>query len=184
MTVRSIPWLTAAVWLATAATTGAMLRDPWIASALERNGILIREGEVWRLVTAWLVETDGWTQIVVNLAGLAVFGTLAELLAGRGWWIAAYVAAGLAGEVAGLFWQPIGGGNSVAVCGLIGLFSVWQLRHQQGLGVQRYLGTVAWLGLGIWLSVQRDIHGPALVTGFVAGALAFARPEAGAKSHA
>jgi rhomboid protease GluP len=175
--LRALPWLTIAVFLATGALTGASLVQPGIGTALERNGFMIREGEVWRLVTTWLVETDGWLQIAVNFAGLAIFGTLAELLVGRGRWMIGYVGAGLAGEVAGLFWQPIGGGNSVAICGLIGLFSVWQWRHEKGLWPQRFLGTVVWLGLGVWLCARQDIHGVALVAGFLIAALVVPRPE-------
>jgi rhomboid protease GluP len=182
--LRFVPWLTLAVWLATALTTGAMLVDPSIGTLLQRNALLIRQGEVWRMVTTWLVETDGWTQIAVNFAGLAIFGTLVELLVGRRWWILGYLVAGLTGEVAGLFWQPFGGGNSVAICGLIGLFSVWQLRRQQTLGPQRYLGTIVWLSLGLWLCFRRDIHGPALVAGFLVAALVFARWAVKAESHA
>ena len=177
-----MPWLTLAVMLVTAATTGAALLRPEIGALLQRNAFLIRQGEVWRIVTTWLVETDGWAQIAVNFAGLAIFGTLAELLVGRRWWVAGYLVAGLAGELAGYFWQPIGGGNSVAICGLIGLFSVWQVRRQPSLGPQRFLGTVVWLGLAVWLLLRADLHGPALLAGFVVGALAFAgAPNAGAE---
>jgi rhomboid protease GluP len=176
VTPSRFPGLTLAVLLATAAVTAAALYRPEIATALERNGPLIAAGQLWRLVTTWLVETDGWMQIAVNFAGLAVFGVLVERLIGRLWWLVGYVVAGLAGEIAGLWWQPVGGGNSVAVCGLIGVFSVWQARRQREIGPPRFLGLIFWLGLGLFLLARRDIHGAALVAGFTVGAAAFGRP--------
>ncbi|MGN6102230.1 MAG: rhomboid family intramembrane serine protease [Devosia sp.] len=177
MTPSRFPGLTLAVFLATAAVTAASLYRPEIATGLERNAPLIAEGQVWRLVTTWLVETDGWAQIAVNFAGLAIFGWLVETFVGRRWWIIGYVVAGLAGEIAGLWWQPLGGGNSVAVCGLIGVFSLWQVLRQTTLGARRFVGPIFWLGLGLFLVVRRDIHGAALVAGFIVGALAFLRPK-------
>ena len=119
--------------------------------------------------------TDGWLQIVVNSIGLLVYGTLVERAIGRGWWIVGYVVAGLVGEVAGIFWQPVGGGNSVAICGLIGLFSVWPDRAH-GRSRRRHrrcLSAVVWGGLGLWLVTHSDIHGAALVAGFLVGGAAW-----------
>src|SRR6201999_1066172 len=108
-----------------------------------------------------LVNTDGWVQVLINSIGLLVYGTLVERILGRWWWIAGYVVAGLAGEIAGLWWQPLGGGNSVAICGLIGLISVWQAARGDLPGAPRVLGVVVWGALGLWLLVQSDIHGAA-----------------------
>ncbi len=167
---RRIPWLTLAVFALTSAVTAAMAVWPWLGPALERHPAML-QGEWWRFVTTWLVLTDGWVQVVVNSVGLLAYGALVELALGPGWWVFAYVAAGLAGEVAGLFWQPVGGGNSVAICGLIGLFSVWQAAQHRPAGPPKVLGAVAWGGLGLWLAVHADIHGAALVAGFAVGAL-------------
>src|SRR5690606_23651179 len=113
---------------------------------LQRDPSMLH-GEWWRFVTTWLVLTEGWAQIAVNSIGLLILGTLAERSQGRLWWLVAYVVAGLAGEIAGLFWQPVGGGNSVAICGLIGLFSV-------GLTVRRDLPPPArWGNAGFWGAV-------------------------------
>jgi len=176
---QRFPWLTIGVLLVTALTTGAMLVSPQVGTTLERNAPRMLNGEPWRFVTTWLVETDGWSQIGINFLGLAVYGYLCERFIGWRWWILAYVVAGLAGEIAALWWQPVGGGNSVAICGLIGLFSMWQVRRQpQGLGPPRYAGFAFWLALGLYLLVRQDIHGAALVTAFIVGALVFARPRA------
>jgi rhomboid protease GluP len=167
------PWLTIAVLVATLAVTGAMyLKWPRLGPMLQRDPAMLH-GEWWRFVTTWLVLTDGWLQIVINSIGLLAYGVLVERTVGRLWWIVAYVGAGLAGEIAGLFWQPVGGGNSVAICGLIGLFSVWQATSQKSAGPPRVLGVIAWGGIGLWLVTHDDIHGAALVAGFVIGGLAW-----------
>jgi rhomboid protease GluP len=145
---------------------------PQIGAALERDPAMLR-GEWWRFVTTWLVLVDGWAQIVVNSIGLLVFGSIVEMRLGRRWWVAGYVIAGLAGEIAGLFWRPLGGGNSVAICGLIGLFSISQLgQHDQPLPL-RYLSSIVWMGLGLWLVMRADIHGAALIAGFLVAAVEY-----------
>jgi hypothetical protein len=47
-----------------------------------------------------------------------------ERVVSRWVWLVAYVGGGLVGQVFGHHWQPVGGGNSVAVCGLVGLLVV------------------------------------------------------------
>ena len=59
----------------------------------------------------------------------------------------------------------------MAICGLIGLFSVWQALSPRMAGPPRVLGAVVWGGLGLWLVTHSDIHGAALVAGFVIGGL-------------
>lgn len=168
---RRLPWLTLLVLVATLAVTGAMdVRWPELGPLLERDPAMLH-GEWWRYVTTWFVLTDGWTQIVVNSLGLLIYGTLAEQAVGRVWWSIAYVVAGLVGEVAGIFWQPVGGGNSVAICGLIGLFTIWQVTRPARGGPPPVVGLVIWGGLGLWLVTHADIHGAALCAGFAIGGL-------------
>jgi hypothetical protein len=62
MRSRRLPSLTLAVFVATAVVTAASLYLPEIAAALDRNGPLVEQGQVWRFLTTSLVETDGWTQ--------------------------------------------------------------------------------------------------------------------------
>ena len=157
----------------TCAVTAAMMtRWPELSSMLERDPRMLA-GEWWRFVTTWFVLVDGWSQITINSIGLLFYGVAVERQIGRGWWIAAYLVAGIAGEVAGIFWQPVGGGNSVAICGLIGLYSVWQMGQKSLPTVMQYLGLVVWGAIGLWLFVSADIHGAALLAGFAVGGAAF-----------
>ena len=173
-----LPWLTLAVFAVTSLVTGAMLVRPEIGTALQRDPQIL-EGEWWRFVTTWLVLTDGWVQIVVNSLGLLIFGTLVERRHGRVWWAVAYVVAGLAGEIAGIFWQPVGGGNSVAICGLIGLFAVGLTTRTSVPAPARWGSFGLWGALGLWLTARADIHGAALLAGFAVGgaSLLIHRPE-------
>lgn len=170
MTVRrELPWLTLGVFAVTAAFTAAMLAWPQVGTALERDPAML-QGEWWRFFTTWLVLTDGWAQIVMNNIALLVFGTIVEWRVGRGWWIAAYVIAGLAGEVAGIFWQPVGGGNSVAICGLLGLFAISQLDVRGMPLPARFGAATVCTGIALWLAFRSDIHGIALATGLLVAA--------------
>ena len=169
---RDIPWLTLAVFAVTALVTLAMWPWPGVGTALERSPAMLH-GEWWRFGTSWLVLTDGWVQIVGNSVALLIFGTIVERRIGRGWWIAAYIVAGLAGEVAGIFWQPWGGGNSVAICGLIGLFAISQLDLKR-LPLPARFGAAALCALlALWLAFRSDIHGIALATGLLVAAAYF-----------
>ena len=161
-----LPWLTLGVFAVTAIFTVAMWWWPQIGTALERDPAMLH-GEWWRFGTTWLVLTDGWTQIVLNNVALLVFGTIVERRIGRGWWIAAYLIAGLAGELAGIFWQPVGGGNSVAICGLIGLFAISQLDLKGVPLLARFGAATLCALLALWLAFRSDIHGVALATGLL-----------------
>ncbi len=167
MRVRT-PWLTLGVFAVTAVVTGAMLIWPQIGPALQRDPAMLH-GEWWRFLTTWLVLTDGWLQVVANSLGLLIFGTLVEQRQGRRWWIAGYLIAGLAGEIAGIFWQPIGGGNSVAICGLVGLSAIDATRRTEVPPPARWGSLGLWSALGVWLTARTDIHGAALLAGLAVG---------------
>jgi hypothetical protein len=84
---------------------------------------------VWRWLTSLLVQDGGVLGTASNLIFLGLLGAVA-------------------GQVAGVFWQPVGAGNSVAVCGLAGLVA-WSLRHERMPG---WAGTAVALWLGALLA--------------------------------
>ncbi len=116
---RPWPWATVSVLLLTSVVTVVGLVWPEVTHALERNAHAIRDGEWWRLATSLLVH-EKWGHLAFNSAALVVFGISAERLFGRSRFFVLYAVGGLAGELAGLAWKPLGAGSSVAVCGLIG----------------------------------------------------------------
>jgi hypothetical protein len=112
-------WLTLTVFVVTAVPSLLQAFWPAVLTSLERTPA-VRDGEVWRLVTSLLVQDGGWAGGVSNLLFLLVVGAVAERVLPRWLWGLCYLAAGLTGQLVGLAWQPIGAGNSVAVCGLAG----------------------------------------------------------------
>jgi membrane associated rhomboid family serine protease len=171
------PGLTIAVFAVTAAFTTAQFLVPGLLEALRRQPSMITDGEIWRFVTTWLVHDEGIKQIGMNFPLLAIAGTLAEFTFRRRAWIAAYVLAGLTGEMAGVFWQPIGAGNSVAVLGLVGLVAGWWSRRSSVPAVPRAVMPIALLALAVWLIFIHDIHGPALAMGLLLGQIAARMPK-------
>ena len=121
--MRRTPWLTVATLAITAAVTVVQLRAPDTLERLERTPA-VRHGEPWRLLTSLLVQDGGASGALINLLGLAVLGVLAEQVVSRPWWLVAYLVPGLTGETVAVWWQPTGGGNSVAVCGLAGVVAL------------------------------------------------------------
>jgi membrane associated rhomboid family serine protease len=93
--------------------------DHALVRSLDRNAGAIVAGQWWRLVTSLLVH-DHWWQLSLNCVLLVLFGFEAERLFSRLQMLLLYILGGIAGELAGCFWQPVGAGNSVAVCGLLG----------------------------------------------------------------
>lgn len=172
---RRIPWLTIVVFAATAAVTAAQAIMPELLPALRRQPAMV-DGQVWRFATAWLVHDEGFKQIAINFPLLAVAGTMAEWVFERYVWLLAYALAGLAGEVAGLFWQPVGAGNSVAILGLVGLVAGWWSCLSSVPTPQRVIAALALLALAVWLTFAHDIHGPALLVGLLLGQVAMRLP--------
>lgn len=140
---------------------------PHLLPLLERDADLIAHGEVWRLVTALVVQDGGVSGAVFNLVALLVVGLVAERrLGSRNALIAASVGA-VAGELWGLAVQPIGAGSSVAVFGLAGAVAVSALLARDNLG--RILAVIA-LAAGVGLILLQDIHGGAAGAGALVGA--------------
>ncbi len=125
----------------------AGLLVPAVLAAMQRTPDALH-AQPWRWVTSLLVQDGGVPGTVSNLLFLLVIGAAAEQVLTRRAVLGLYLAAGLAGQVAGQFWQPIGGGNSVAVCGLVGGL-VWTLHHP---AAPRWAGAAAGFWLGAMLA--------------------------------
>jgi rhomboid protease GluP len=177
------PRATAVVLVVTVLLTGLALASPQIAAALDRRPSAVVAGEWWRLITPILINTHGWVQFVSNTLGLAGVGAVVERQWGPRLWLVFYVAGGIAGEAAGLAWQPFGAGSSVAICGLLGSLSTFLLLAV-GTGAAR-LGGIVILASGVLLTILRNLHGPPVVVGASLAAAAWllrnrprtARPE-------
>lgn len=129
--MSSLPLATISVLTITAIITGLQFVYPPVLSALQRNPAALAAGEWWRLITPLLVHSDGWPQIIVDFAGIAIVGPVVEQLFGSYRWLMLYFVAGMIAEVISYAWNPYGAGSSIALCGLIGGLFTWLIRRNE-----------------------------------------------------
>jgi rhomboid protease GluP len=163
-TVPAWPVVTISVLAVTACFTAAQFIWPTVLETLCRDGPRFHSGQYWRLITPILVHDEGWRQIVFNFTAIAIIGSIVERIYGPWRWMLFYLAAGLAGEVAGYFWQPQGAGASVAGAGLLGALLIWLVARPR-LPLPARLGGVFGLLAAATLTVLHDIHGPSILGG-------------------
>ena len=122
-----LPVLTAGVFALTAVVNLIQFGVPGTLDTLQRRPVGLH-GQWWRLVTSLLVQDGGIAGTLSNLAFLVAVGVVAEQVVSRPRWLATYLVGGLVGQLFGSLWQPVGGGNSVAICGLAGAVAIacWQ----------------------------------------------------------
>ncbi|MFF5226025.1 rhomboid family intramembrane serine protease [Dactylosporangium sp. NPDC000521] len=135
--------------------------------ALRRDRAAIGDGQVWRLVSSFVVQDSGWTGTVFNLVALAVLGTIAERRWGTARWLLLAGAVQVLGGLWGLVVLPVGAGSSLVGFGLAASLAAAAL--VLGASVQvRALGTVS-LAAAVVLLVLGDVHGGAATLGAIAG---------------
>lgn len=160
---RRRPTATVAALLAVGLPTVAQLTvAPWLLGHLRRDWAQIGGGQVWRLVTALVVQDGGLPGAAFNLVSLAVLGVAAEAAWGRRRWVVLALGAGVGAQFWGRVVQPVGAGNSVAVFGLAASLAVLGVRR--GTAAQRALGAVSLLA-SVVLLVTGDLHGGAVAIG-------------------
>ncbi len=139
------PWLTGAVAVLTAAVLVVQESVPGTLAHLERTPAALH-GDWWRWLTPLVVQDAHWAGGISNLVGLVLLGAAAEQVVRRPAWLAAYVGAGLVGQVFGHLWQPVGGGNSVANCGLAAVCVAVAVRRPAGVPPLVRAAPVYWSG--------------------------------------
>jgi membrane associated rhomboid family serine protease len=112
--------MTAALFAVTAIPSLLQFAYPALETNLRRDPALIRAGEWWRLVTSLVVQDGGVLGTVSNLGFLLVLGVLAERVIGGRRLLALYLAGAVFGQAAGMLFDTVGAGNSIALCGLAG----------------------------------------------------------------
>jgi hypothetical protein len=93
-------------------------------------------------------QDGGVAGTVSNLVFLALLGAAAEQVDRRPAVLARYLTGGLVGQLTGTLWQPVGAGNSVAVCGLVGVLAC----ALSGTRVPPWTGSAVALWLGALLA--------------------------------
>src|ERR1700678_188697 len=112
--LRRVPVLTLAVVAVTVVISAVSVASPTVLAHLERTPAGLH-GQWWRTFTSLFAQSSA-AGAASNLFFMLVLGVVAEQVAGRYRWLACYFGAGIVGELVAYSWQPVGAGNSVAVC--------------------------------------------------------------------
>jgi membrane associated rhomboid family serine protease len=163
MSLRRVPVLTFVVFILTAAVSLSQLTfAPRLLTDLERTPAGLH-GDWWRTITSLTVQDGGWAGGLSNLLFLLALGIFAEQLVPRWRWAICYLGAGLVGEFVGYSWQPTGGGNSVANCGLAAIIVIATLARAENMPAAGPPIAALWLGvlLATW-------HYPLVLIGLAA----------------
>ncbi|MEE1787798.1 rhomboid family intramembrane serine protease [Streptomyces sp. SP17BM10] len=168
------PWVTSALFVVMAVMAVVQSVAPSVIGELERRPGALTDGQWWRAGTALLVQSSGWAQIAMNLSALLVIGAVAESVLGRGWTLAVFLGSGVAAHVVSLAgWSPDGGGDSVAICGLLGALAVGCLLRGRWQASWFVLLVPA---CGLFLCLMRNNHGAGLTAGCLLGLVCAPRP--------
>lgn len=170
MTVRRFPILTTVTLGLTVAGTATRLFGDGMLDAVRRDPSALGHGEVWRVVSPVLVQSDHSVFAVVAVFVLcAVVGVVGEQVLSRPRWIALYLAGALAGHGIGEAFQPHQGGTSVAFFGVLGGLAALALRGDESdLRRWRSRAAVA-VPLALLDTALGDIHGVAFLAGLLIG---------------
>jgi len=96
-----------------------LLYFPELLDWLRRDAdLILHHGEIWRLLTAVLVQGGSYGGIVFNLVALALLAPITGQLYGARRMLLLFLVGTLSGELAALFISPVGAGNSVGNFGL------------------------------------------------------------------
>lgn len=177
---RRRPGLTLACCALLAACLAAQCVAPSLLGRFERNAAQIFAGQWWRLVTALFFQDGGWVGGLTNIAALWFIGNLAEQRFRRAIWAAVYGLGGLAAECIALSWQPVGAGNSIAVCALAGAMVV--VPHPAGAARLPMVLRAGAVGAALLLLARRDIHGAGFFIGAALGLMLIGRRWAHART--
>lgn len=164
-------------WLLMEASGGST-----VPMVLERFGAqanaLVRDGEVWRLVSACFLHI-GHLHLAFNALVLFFFGRACENIYGRGAFLLLYLVSGVAGGVATVvLLDPslTSAGASGAIFGLLGAQLVFGLRHRTEIPgrhkITFILGAAGWILLFILSGLRlQSVNNAAHVGGLIGGAL-------------
>ncbi|HOB45869.1 MAG TPA: rhomboid family intramembrane serine protease [Zoogloea sp.] len=146
---------------------------------------LVQKGEEWRLFTALFLH-GGLLHVGLNMLALHQAGQVVERLFGRVGFLVIYVAAGLLGNLASLWWKPgpVSVGASGAIFGVYGALLSYLLLQRGSVPVEIFRemrsGTLGFIGYSLFAGfsipgIDNAAHLGGLIGGMVLGA-AFAQP--------
>ncbi|MFI6050787.1 rhomboid family intramembrane serine protease [Streptomyces violascens] len=163
---RPVPWFAAALVGVMAAMAVVQTAAPSVMDHLQREP----GAPWWRAVTALLVQTSGWPQLTFNLAAIVVIAPVAQRRLGPVWMPLVFLVSGVTAQAVSLAgWSPTGGGDSVALCGLLGALAMTQLLGPTPLTARLLPALIP--AAGLILCALSNNHGAGVLSGCVAGAL-------------
>jgi membrane associated rhomboid family serine protease len=171
--LRRTPLITVAVFCLTAAVSLAQAADPSLLGDLQRTRAELH-GDWWRIVSSLFVQDGGVIGALSNLLFLALIGAIAEQVLSRPRWLATYFGVGVITELIAYRWQPVGGGNSIAICGLAGAAAVAAWRADARLPGLTARALLIWCG-----ALLATLFWPLLLAGLAAVGIAARREEQG-----
>jgi membrane associated rhomboid family serine protease len=136
MTVRTrtrqgqprFPVLTVATLGLTVLVTATRLFTDGPLDALRRDPSALGHGQVWRLISPVLVQSDeGAFGIAMVFVLCAVIGIYAERFLSPARWLTLYLCGAVAGHAIGEAFQPLEGGTSVAFVGILSGLAAYSL---------------------------------------------------------
>lgn len=155
--------------------SGAPEDEVLIRLGANHPGLVLQEGEWWRLVTSMFLH-GGLAHLFLNGWALYQLGSLFESWLGSTRLVVTWFVSGIAGSLASiLFTQSLSVGASGAIFGVLGALIAFLLRRRDALnaGAKGLLGQlVLWAGINVvfGFSVPR-IDNAAHLGGFAAGFL-------------
>jgi membrane associated rhomboid family serine protease len=169
-TSRRLPILTITTLGLSALMTATRLFTNGPLDALRRDPTALGHGQVWRLISPVLVQSDtSVVNVVLVFVICAAIGTVAERRLSRREWLVLYLCGALAGHSLGEAFQPLEGGTSVAFVGILGgLAASALLDSASDLRRWRFHAAAA-IPLSLLDTALGDIHGVSYLVGLAVG---------------
>lgn len=142
-----------------------------LQDALQRNPGDLYAGRFWKLLSPLFIQGDGWAGLAFNVPIFLLVALVAERVYGRRRFLLMYFIPGMVGQWAGFAWDGVGGGNSVAIAGLVGGYFMLVLVHPHRVPRVALVMAGAGLAAALVMTLGREMHGPPVLAGAILGYL-------------
>lgn len=171
-----LPLLTLATLGPTVLLTATRLFTDGPLDALRRDPAALGHGQLWRLVSPVLVQSDtSFVSVVLVFAVCATIGVYAERFLSPGRWLSLYLLGALSGHAIGEAFQPLEGGTSVAFVGILGGLAAFSILGADPRLDRWWRQALVAIPLAVADTALGDIHGVPYLLGLAVGAAWVAR---------
>jgi membrane associated rhomboid family serine protease len=173
-----LPVLTITTLGLSVAFTATRLFGDGPLDALRRDPTALGHGQVWRLVSPVLVQSDpALAGVALVFVACAMIGAFAERILSPGRWLTLYFCGALTGHAVGEAFQPLQGGTSVAFVGILGGLAAYALAGRDPRLARFRVQAAVGIPLAILDTALGDIHGVPYLAGMAVGAVWILRDE-------